>query len=192
MSCVSDFAWASLWAYQPPPFWNTIIKQMFYEEKHLTPSHLNSNPYVVYEGVERTTHKQPNWPMGTMCVSVCVPWGPLCVCWVRGGRGFNKGTGLVQGCQSDCLGTMQPDGVQMRATRLDLFLQTNSQSVHGLHCLLPPAFNWVYSGIWGVSCPIKGTFSLNGTLKLFIDHRMMCYLMFNGAHLIPEASLFFC
>lgn len=57
-----------------------------------------------------------------MCVSVCVPWGPHCVCWVRGGQGFNKGTGLVQGCQSDCLGDVQPDGVQMRATGLDVFL----------------------------------------------------------------------
>lgn len=57
-----------------------------------------------------------------MCVSVCVPWGPHCVCWVRGGQGFNKGTGLVQGCQSDCLGDVQPDGDQMRATGLDVFL----------------------------------------------------------------------
>lgn len=57
-----------------------------------------------------------------MCVSVCVPWGPHCVCWVRGGQGFNKGTGLVQGCQSDCLGDVQSDGLQMRATGLDAFL----------------------------------------------------------------------
>jgi len=42
-----------------------------------------------------------------VCVCVCLhsPGGPLCVCQVRGGRGFNKGTGLVRGCQSDCLGT---------------------------------------------------------------------------------------
>ncbi|KAK5870910.1 hypothetical protein PBY51_003818 [Eleginops maclovinus] len=38
-------------------------------------------------------------------------------------------------------GDMQPDGVQMRATRPDFFFQTNSQSVHGLHstaCFLEP------------------------------------------------------
>jgi len=87
------------------PFWYTIIKQMFYKEKHLTLSYISSNPYVVYQVIKRTTHKQPNWPMGTMCVSVCVPQGPICVCWVRGGQGFNKETGLVQGCQSACLGT---------------------------------------------------------------------------------------
>lgn len=92
----------SIWA---PPFCYTIIRQMFYEETLHTPSHLSPDPYVACEGVKCTTHKQPSWPMGTMCVSVCVPWGPLCVCWVRGGQGFNKGTGLVQGCQSDCLGT---------------------------------------------------------------------------------------
>lgn len=107
----------------------TIIKQMFYREKHLTLSYLNSNPYVAYEGVKRTTHKQPHWPMGTMCVSVCVPRGPLCVCWVRGDRGFNKGTGLVQGSQSDRPGTFKPDGVQMRATRSDFSHQTNSRLV---------------------------------------------------------------
>lgn len=38
----------------------TIIKQMFYKEKHLTLHYLSLNPYVVYEGIKRTTHKQPN------------------------------------------------------------------------------------------------------------------------------------
>lgn len=61
------------------------------------------------------------------CVSVCVPWGPLCVRWVRGGQGFNKGRRLVLGCQSERLRDTQPDGVQMKATRLDLFLQTSSK-----------------------------------------------------------------
>ena len=53
---------------------------MFYEEKHLTPSCLNSNPYVVYEGIKRTTHKQPNSPMGTMCVTPSVFPGAHFVC----------------------------------------------------------------------------------------------------------------
>lgn len=99
------FCLASFWVYWLLPFSTLSLGQMFYEEKHRTKSYLSPNPYVACEGVKCTTHKQPNWPMGTMCVTVCVPWGPLCVCWVRGGQGFNKGTGLVQGCQSDCLGT---------------------------------------------------------------------------------------
>lgn len=53
---------------------------------------------------ESETHNSQTTKLRTMCVSVCVPWGPRCVCWVRGGQGFNKGTGLVQGCQSDCPG----------------------------------------------------------------------------------------
>lgn len=93
------FCLASLWVYWLLPFGTLSLGRCF------TKKSTSPNPYVVYEGVKCTTHKQPNWPMGTMCVSVCVPWGPLCVCWVRGGQGFNKGTGLVQGCQSDCLGT---------------------------------------------------------------------------------------
>lgn len=54
-------------------------------------------------------------------------------------------------------GDMQPDGVQMRATRLDLFLQ-NQQPVDAhmtLHRLLPSAPLWVYTGIWRVSSQIK-------------------------------------
>lgn len=96
------FCLVSFWVCWFFPSWYTIIRQMFYEEKCRTQGYLSPDPYVA---CKRTTHKQPKWPMGTMCVSVCVPWGPLCVCWVRGGQGFNKGTGLVQGCQSDCLGT---------------------------------------------------------------------------------------
>lgn len=46
------------------------------------------------------------------------------------------------------------------------------------HCLLPRASLSVYIGICGVNHQIKVTFSFNGTLKFFIDHRKMCYLMF--------------
>lgn len=183
----------------PLPFWYTIIRQMFYEEQHLTPSHLNTNPYVAYEGVNRTTQKQPHWPMGTMCVSVCVPWGPLCVCWVRGGRGFNKGTGLVQGCQSDCLGTCN-----LMGSRWEPPDRTSSSKPTAIgawimfHCLLPQASLLVYIGICGVNHQIKVTFSFNGTLKFFIDHRKMCYLMFQKnitcKHMLGSRwrPLFFC
>lgn len=68
--------------------------------------------------------------MGTMCVSVCLPWGPFCVRWVRGGQGFNKGRRLVQGCQSERLRDARPDEDQMKATRLDFFLQPSSRLVN--------------------------------------------------------------
>lgn len=57
------------------PLWYSIISH-FYEEPRRAQSHFDLNPC---EGGKLTARKQPNGPMGTMCVSVCVPWGPLCV-----------------------------------------------------------------------------------------------------------------
>lgn len=165
----------SKWA---PPFCYTIIRQMFYEEKLHTPSHLSPDPYVACEGVKRTTHKQPNWPMGTMCVSACVPWGPLCVCWVRGGQGFNKGTGLVQGCQSDCLGTCNlmgsrwepPDWTSSSKPTACWCTSQRTRVSLLLHC-----------GIRKVSHQIKVTFSFDGALRLLTGHRTACYLILQRA-----------
>lgn len=89
-----------------PPLWYTIIKQMFYKENHHTLSYLNSSPYVVHEGIKLANRYTGLWEL-FVCVytRVCIPWGLHCVCWVRGGQGFNKGTCLVQRYQSNCLGT---------------------------------------------------------------------------------------
>lgn len=60
-------------------------------------------------------------------------------------------------------GDKQPDGVQMRATRLDLFLQP--VGARPITFSLPWASLWIYCGISGVSGEIKVTFSF----KVFID-----------------------
>lgn len=132
-----------------------------------------------------------------VCVSVCVPWGLLCVRWVRGGRGFNKGTGLVQGCQSDCLGTWNLMGSRWEPPDWTSPSKPATSLRITFPCLPPRAALWVYTGIWWVISQIKVTFSFNGTLKLFIDHRKMCFVMLQRdalqtyAWLILEVLLFF-
>lgn len=140
------------------PF-GTLSLGMFYEEQHHTST--SPNPYVAYEWVKHTIHKQPNWPMGTMCVSVFVPWGPLSVCWVRGGQDFNKGTCLVQGCQSESLGTFNLMGSRWKP---DFFIQTNSQLVHQKHFFKP---------LSGLTLGFEDSLSL---MVLFISDRTMCQL----------------
>lgn len=52
-----------------PPLWYTIIKQMFYKEKHLTLSYLSSSPYVVHEGIKLANSYNGLWEL---CVCTCV------------------------------------------------------------------------------------------------------------------------
>lgn len=144
MSCVSDFAWPHCESIAPP-FRYTIIKQMFYEEKHLTVSCLSSNPYVVCEGFKRTTYKQPNWPMGTMCVSLSAFPGARSVC-----AGSKEAEALIkeQAWYRDASLTAWghttwwgPD--ESHQTGL---LPPNQQPVGAgitFHCLLPRASFWV-------------------------------------------------
>lgn len=109
------------------PLWRSVISH-FYEEKRRAGRCVNLDP-----GREANTRLANNpTDLWEPCVSVCVPWGPLCMRWVRGGQGFNKGRRLVLGCQSERLRDTQPDGVQMKATRLDVLLPTSSTPVHQL------------------------------------------------------------
>lgn len=130
MSCV--FALLGLIAntYWLLPLWYSIISH-FYEEKRRS-----AGTFVHAREADTRLANNPT-DLWEPCVSVCVPWGPLCMRWVTGGQGFNKGTRLVLGCQSERLRDTQPDGVQMKATRLDFFLQTSSPLVQQPSPLFP-------------------------------------------------------
>ncbi len=142
---------------------------MFYKKKStsLQVTSAQIHMWSMRESNAQLTNNQTD--LWEPCVSVCVPWGPLCVCWVRGGRGFNKGAGLVQGCQSHCLGQCN-----LMGSRWEPPDWTSSSKPTASWCTdyipQPSSSLWVYSGIWAVRHQIKVTFSLNAALKLFIDH----------------------
>lgn len=160
------FCLASLRARWPLPFWYTIIKQMFYERKAPHSELLKLKSICGLWGNQTHNSQTTKLTYGNhVCVSVCVPWGPLCVCWVRGGRSFNKETGLVQGCQSDRPGTFNlmgsrwepPDWTSSSKIKKKKKLQLERRLRSIAFSLR--AHLWVYAGIWGVNSHIKAPFS---------------------------------
>lgn len=182
------FCLASLWVYWLLPLGTLSLGRCF------TKKSTSPNPYVAYEGVKRTTHKQPNWPMGTMCVCLSAFPGARSVCagseeakalikeqaWYRDASLTAWGHATWWGPdESHQTGLLPPN--QQRVGAPITFHSSSSRLS-------------VYSGIWGVSHQIKVTFSFDGTLMLFLGHRTMCYLMFQRVANICSAhteGLFF-